>query len=75
MYSGFSDVPLPLQGSALLTPAELAKISLDIANGAKYLEALKFIHRLVVCLTSELWRDCVCVSPVSCGETVCVSHQ
>jgi proto-oncogene tyrosine-protein kinase ROS len=32
-------------GTALLTPPELAKISLDVANGAKYLEALKFIHR------------------------------
>ena len=32
-------------GSQLLTPLELAKISLDVAKGGKYLEALKFIHR------------------------------
>ena len=34
-----------LQGPNLLTPIELVKASLDVAKGAKYLEALKFIHR------------------------------
>ena len=34
-----------LQGPNLLTPIELTKASLDVAKGAKYLEALKFIHR------------------------------
>lgn len=33
------------QGPNLLTPTELTKASLDVAKGAKYLEALKFIHR------------------------------
>ena len=34
-----------LQGPNLLTPIELLKASLDVAKGAKHLEALKFVHR------------------------------
>jgi len=34
-----------LQGPNLLTPIDLIKASLDLAKGAKHLEALKFIHR------------------------------